>query len=658
MLTGGSVDRNNFYKKFGDDNLHLVKFDLSALDDYEEMQFNHFSKSSSKAESLQILINNVEGDYSQLSPTLSKIAEEQYPSDEFFEENRQYVKGGSVDGGDYVREDLNFFENGGRVWTKEQREKVAKLDKEFIEYVKEKGIQRNSYEASLLWREGGFKKRMGEIFGKEYGKYAKGGYTRPSYKINTTGFFSFKTKDKEYIVRSSFFERKNDIEDSLQIQDELRGELGSIIITNSAWKRLSDGNTIKARSNRGNLTGTLTRVANLNENYSLNKMANGGGVEEWTNNLKYLTSKKVYFDINSGKIYPKINYKPNMSKGKNVDEFGNKWFDSLNDRDLSTIQIYLNNRKSMAKGGGLIRKAPFKVGDMVYSYQNPNHKMRVAFVEDRGIEDGVDYGWGIRVALKTDANGNYDPNGSYSKTSKYMSQNSVSKTKKDSYSTGGMVEFYDYKGIEIMYEPTYKEYYANDMVFYSLEDAHEYIDSGEANKTPKHIENLYRRGAMAKGGNVGSQDLYKLAEEMSEKDFRNKFLTLSKSEKDNVESLIRLGDDKKLALITILDKRNEPNNDDFYRQAYHYKKGGSVNKKVYIDLFEDYENIPANVQMILDEYSESFEDGDYIGMSKAQDELEQIGYTFNFYVDGDAYGLRPIGIKLSQLKGYEDADEE
>jgi hypothetical protein len=486
-----------------------------------------------------------------------------------------------------IKNKANRMEDGGRVWTKEQREKVAKLDKEFIEYVKEKGIQRNSYEASLLWREGGFKKRMGEIFGKEYGKYAKGGYTRPSYKINTTGFFSFKTKDKEYIVRSSFFERKNDIEDSLQIQDELRGELGSIIITNSAWKRLSDGNTIKARSNRGNLTGTLTRVANLNENYSLNKMANGGGVEEWTNNLKYLTSKKVYFDINSGKIYPKINYKPNMSKGKNVDEFGNKWFDSLNDRDLSTIQIYLNNRKSMAKGGGLIRKAPFKVGDMVYSYQNPNHKMRVAFVEDRGIEDGVDYGWGIRVALKTDANGNYDPNGSYSKTSKYMSQNSVSKTKKDSYSTGGMVEFYDYKGIEIMYEPTYKEYYANDMVFYSLEDAHEYIDSGEANKTPKHIENLYRRGAMAKGGNVGSQDLYKLAEEMSEKDFRNKFLTLSKSEKDNVESLIRLGDDKKLALITILDKRNEPNNDDFYRQAYHYKKGGSVNKKVYIDLFED-----------------------------------------------------------------------
>ena len=98
------------------------------------------------------------------------------------------------------------------------------------------------------------------------------------------------------------------------------------------------------------------------------------------------------------------------------------------------------NPSKFARGGGVnLRKAPFKVGDMVYSYQNPNHKMRVAFVEDRGIEDGVDYGWSIRVALKTDANGTYNPNGSYSQTSKYMSQNSVSKTKKEKYENGGEV---------------------------------------------------------------------------------------------------------------------------------------------------------------------------------------------------------------------------
>jgi hypothetical protein len=95
FVKGGGVE-NDFYKKFGNNNFLLVNFDLSELDDFEEMQFNHISKSSSKADSLQVLINNVEGDYSQLSPILSKIAEAQYPSDEFYEDNRQYADGGSI----------------------------------------------------------------------------------------------------------------------------------------------------------------------------------------------------------------------------------------------------------------------------------------------------------------------------------------------------------------------------------------------------------------------------------------------------------------------------------------------------------------------------------------------------------------------------------
>jgi len=73
-----------------------------------------------------------------------------------------------------------------------------------------------------------------------------------------------------------------------------------------------------------------------------------------------------------------------------------------------------------------------------------------------------------------------------------------------------------------------------------------------------------------------------------------------------------------------------------------------------VDLFEDYENIPANVQSVLDEYAEDFEDGNYQGMQNAKDEIEQLGYTFDFYVDGSAYGLRPIGVELNELEGYEE----
>ena len=379
---------------------------------------------------------------------------------------------------------------------------------------------------------------------------------------------------------------------------------------------------------------------------------------------------------------------------------------------------------------------------------------------------------------------------------------------------GGMVEFYDYKGVEIMYEPTYEEYFVNDLVFNSLEKAHKYIDSGEANKTPTYIENLYRRGAMSKGGGVGMNKSYnnpenaihvlhidnqnwylekidsthfymsndpnfrgmahhigqhngeiyydevkqwlkdtqyakgggvsswntltieKIGKNFPYKlnalneilqnaggkrnakiyDFRldtqsNKYDTFAQFvysasiilndagsdsvtpsgtyfskkslpimfylrltiRKDGNNSPITINASKDVAGGMTIYKSNEVNSlyeiENYINSILRdnppnnlenmvYKDGGSVDEQTYIDLFEDYENIPAEVQMILDEYSESFEDGDYTGMSKAQNELEQIGYTFDFYVDGDAYGLRPMNVKLSQIQGYEDEDEE
>ena len=86
-----------------------------------------------------------------------------------------------------------------------------------------------------------------------------------------------------------------------------------------------------------------------------------------------------------------------------------------------------------------------------------------------------------------------------------------------------------------------------------------------------------------------------------------------------------------------------------------YANGGGVER---IDLFEDYENIPSNIQEILDEYSQDFEDGNYDGLAKALEEVESQGYTFEYYLDGQAYGLRPIGVPLNELKGYEDMGEE
>jgi hypothetical protein len=55
----------------------LEDFDINTLDDFEKMQYDRLSKMMSKSEALQVIINDVEGDYSQLSPKLSEIAEKQ-----------------------------------------------------------------------------------------------------------------------------------------------------------------------------------------------------------------------------------------------------------------------------------------------------------------------------------------------------------------------------------------------------------------------------------------------------------------------------------------------------------------------------------------------------------------------------------------------------
>lgn len=91
-------------------------------------------------------------------------------------------------------------------------------------------------------------------------RFATGGYTRPSYDLKTSGTYLFRTNKGSFYVFSFLFERENDTEDSLEIQDDLRDTLGSILIKNSAWRRLASGKSIKAKSSKGGFEGILTRV--------------------------------------------------------------------------------------------------------------------------------------------------------------------------------------------------------------------------------------------------------------------------------------------------------------------------------------------------------------------------------------------------------------
>jgi len=62
------------------------------------------------------------------------------------------------------------------------------------------------------------------------------------------------------------------------------------------------------------------------------------------------------------------------------------------------------------------------------------------------------------------------------------------------------VQFIKYKDEEIMYEPHFKEYYVNDSMFHSLEEAKEFIDGG-APMSPE-IKEAYRKGLFEDGGTM------------------------------------------------------------------------------------------------------------------------------------------------------------
>jgi hypothetical protein len=70
------------------------------------------------------------------------------------------------------------------------------------------------------------------------------------------------------------------------------------------------------------------------------------------------------------------------------------------------------------------------------------------------------------------------------------------------------------------------------------------------------------------------------------------------------------------------------------------------------DLFETPELIPPDVQAILESFDEE-SPNTYAELDRLINELEAIGYTFDYFINAEPYGLRPININLEQLEGYE-----
>ena len=105
-------------------------------------------------------------------------------------------------------------------------------------------------------------------------------------------------------------------------------------------------------------------------------------------------------------------------------------------------------------------------------------------------------------------------------------------------------------------------------------------------------------------------------------------------------------------MTAVVGKPNNKYQKELLAKYSKNKMGDGGDTEDGVDLFEDYENIPTDVQKILDKHSDAFEDGDYRKLEKANNELKKIGYTFEYGLDGEAYDLRKIG-----QKGKMDEDE-
>ena len=70
-----------------------------------------------------------------------------------------------------------------------------------------------------------------------------------------------------------------------------------------------------------------------------------------------------------------------------------------------------------------------------------------------------------------------------------------------------------------------------------------------------------------------------------------------------------------------------------------------------VDLFQHPELIPPGLKAITDKWNQiSMEEGlTYDTCEEFLKEVEEVGYTFDFCLAAEPYGLRPIGVSINDL---------
>ncbi len=260
-------------------------------------------------------------------------------------------------------------------------------------------------------------------------------------------------------------------------------------------------------------------IADMQKSYDINThFAKGGKISSYEVELEAVPNR----DFSYGSHEAKVRVKKSKKSANSIEQAVaiTKQFIQENDLGGSNFipaKIYKNGKHigfisyngrvwnndqsemKFAEGGKMNQKpSKYNIGDKVFTFYNPS---KLASIIDVYFKAWDKFG-GLPHENDTYFYELSLPNGE----KKTLAESALSSTPLQSEKAVYKSEepkFIEYKGSEIMYEPTMKKYYANDVEFNSLKDAQKFLDSG---KTSRNIRGAYQRGLFADGGETSSRN--------------------------------------------------------------------------------------------------------------------------------------------------------
>jgi len=584
------------------------------------------------------------------------------------------------------------YANGGGVWSEEQRLAVAKLDTDFEKEVKEKGIDRNSKDAHYLWRSGGFQERMGKIFNKEYANggmmnnmsvhegtnffntpvYARGGSVDEVYDVDINykqiegylGRFPMTEKTMEKLSEAFYF-MYFDLYDTTDKKPMTYIQVSKIIIDSMKEKGLyENGGFMDGVYNKG---GAVKFV----EDFSI-----GDGIQVSQDKTK--DGKTFYTAFVTS--YPFRKVIPMNEDKKYVVNRAKKIY--------SDMLEYKKNEK-FADGGDFMSGAYAEEGaeiDNWEKYQIQDKNGYVSYFDNKNYaEKFLKENEGSTI-VKWD-----DDEVSYTRNKDGIRVKSVAKPEKEltekewmakhnespearSYASGGDINAnqldlgyaYNFEKDEDNLGSLSKE----GGVYFVLgfENGKHFSESFEkfadAKKFYLSKKNSFAFGGATQGnftsytgtnytGLVGetnamsSGELFEDGGGVGQKKYNLKFnVGKAKYVINSYDGVKKHKDGSEFYDIDIFKTKKDF--DDYQKKLikegykYSYEDGG--------DLFQNYNEQPEELAQIVNFYMEKFDEGDYDYEDSKNflKEVEAVGYTFDYGLDNEPYGLRPIGTELNE----------